>query len=787
MKPRKKEKNRRKFRLLCVGASLVLPAVTVTVTAILLLSPYAGAKMDMSLLEITRNRAPSTLLAYAPENRAARQGELHPAADSTLLPSRPHVHTAYAEMPPDLIHAFVAIEDRRFYRHKGVDPIRTAKAGLGYLTGKPSCGGSTITQQLVKNLTGRAEQTPDRKLTEIFTALDLERQTDKAAILEAYLNIINLAEGCYGVGMAAETYFQKSVADLTLPECAALAAITNNPARYDPLTHPDQNRARRDLILAQMADQGYITEERRDEAIATPLTLNPAPKPTPPPATSWYADMVVSDVIHDLMEKRGYTYAAASLLVYGGGLTVETAVDETLQRAVEAYYQDLSHFPAGEHGRPQSSFILIDPETGDILAVAGAVGEKSANRLQSYASDTRRPAGSCIKPLSLYAPAFERGLITWASLYRDRPISERDGKPWPANADGVYRGQVTVGESVAHSLNPVAVAILEELGLPAAFSFARDEMGLHSLIPSDGNGAHDCTVSSLALGQQSVGVTSRELTAAYTAFFDGIRKAPVSYHRVLDGEGNVLLENKPEKHPTVSPETAAVMTRLLMKVNESGTASRYLRKTASLGIQTAGKTGTTQGGCDRRYVGYTPRLLAGVWMGYDYPKELTGLGGNLCVTIWDDLMAECERLYRGAPEKSAFELPEAVTEVEFCPLSGKLPNEFCADPLCGHPTERGWFAKGTEPGDTCTLHEEPPIRIIPEDPDDPDSIPHLPNDLLPMERLPMERLPKERFPNGYASESIPPETAPPSDEAFDVTPRFSRWFARFSRWGRARS
>lgn len=756
MKPRKR-KSRGRRAALVLFLTLLTVAVTVIGAGARWLRPYAEAKMDMTLLDITRSGEPSVLYAYDPENRASRCGPIHTAAHSTLLGSRPHIHVPYGDMPPDLIHAFVAIEDKRFYRHCGVDPIRTVKAGIGYLTGDPTCGGSTITQQLVKNLTGRDEQTVDRKLTEIFTALDLERRTDKETVLEAYLNVINLAEGCFGVGMAAETYFQKSVSDLTLPECATIAAITNNPARYDPLTHPEQNRARRDLILTQMERQGYITAAERDEAIATPLTLSPAPRPDPTPITSWYADMVVSDVIHDLMEKRGYTYAAASLLVYRGGLTIETAMDETLQGAVEAYYADLSNFPTGEGGRPQSSFILLDPHTGDILAVAGAVGPKTANRLQNYATDTRRPAGSCIKPLSVYAPALEQGIITWASMYDDEPLTERQGKPWPANADGLYRGRVTVGESVAHSLNPAAVRILEELGVERSFSFAREQMGLGGLISPDGSGGHDRTVSSLALGQQSRGITSRELTAAYTAFYDGTRREAVSYHRVLDGEGRVLLENSPTASslPALSRENAAVMTRLLMTVNCYGTAARYLERTDALGLDTAGKTGTTQGGCDRRYVGYTPRLLAGVWMGYDYPAELRGISGNPCVTIWDELMAECESLYRGAPPKSRFDLPDGVVEAELCPLSGRIPNEFCADPIYGHPTEQGWFVAGTEPRETCTLHEEPPIILVPHDFDDPERIPLLPNDLLP--------------------ETLPPEEPSSSEPRW-----FSRWFSRFS-------
>lgn len=753
------KKKRRIAPILSCGVILLLSAATAA--GAVCLAPYTHAEMDMTLLQIPRAGRPSTLYAYDPEDRAERAGDLHPAEDATLLQDRPHVYTPYAELPSDLIHAFVAIEDKRFYTHRGVDPLRTLKAGLGYLRGNPTCGGSTITQQLVKNLTGRTEQTPERKLTEIFTALDLEKRVDKETVLEAYLNIINLAEGCFGVGMAAETYFQKSVSDLTLPECAAIAAITNNPARYDPLTHPEANRARRDLILTQMANQGYITESERDTAIATPLTLDPAPKSDPAPITSWYADMVVSDVIRDLMDSRGYTYNSASLLVYQGGLTIETAMDETLQAIVESYYADLTHFPTGEGGRPQSSFILIDPHTGDILAVAGSVGEKTANRLQNYATDTRRPAGSCIKPLSVYAPALEKGLITWASIYEDEPLEERRGQPWPANADGLYRGRVTVGESVAHSLNPVAVRILEEVGLNESFSFARDTLGLYSLIPAHAAPHHDLTVSSLALGQQSMGVTSKELTAAYTALLDGIYKPPVSYHRVLDGEGNVLLENLPvdKEDPAISKETAAILTRLLCEVNTHGTAARYLQGTQALGIPSAGKTGTTQNNCDRRYVGYTPRLLAGVWMGYDYPAELRGIHGNPCVTIWDDLMAACETAYRGAPYGMDFDLPETVTEVEFCPLSGCLPGEFCTHPLGGHPTERGWFLRGTEPKDTCTLHGEPPIPLVPHDPADPDRIPLLPNDLLPE----------------------PPAAKPEEPRDPAPFPWFSRWFSRFSR------
>ena len=269
MKPKKNQsRGRRIARIL--GITLAALTLTGTVGAVLTVAPYASVKMDLTLLTAAETATPSTLLAYDPTLRAAREGPLHPVEQGTLTGSRPRPYVAYADMPPDLVRAFISIEDKRFYRHKGVDPIRTARATLGYLTGNPTCGGSTITQQLVKNLTGRDEQTPERKLTEIFLALDLERQVGKERVLEAYLNIVNLAEGCFGVGMAAETYFGKSVSDLTLPECASLAAITQNPTRYDPVTHPDLHKKRRDLVLSCMEAQDYITEAELAEAVSTP-------------------------------------------------------------------------------------------------------------------------------------------------------------------------------------------------------------------------------------------------------------------------------------------------------------------------------------------------------------------------------------------------------------------------------------------------------------------------------------------------------------------------------------
>jgi penicillin-binding protein 1A len=296
-------------------------------------------------------------------------------------------------------------------------------------------------------------------------------------------------------------------------------------------------------------------------------------------------------------------------------------------------------------------------------------------------------------------------------------------------------------------------------------------MGLTGLIPPKEGTHHDGTVSSLALGQQSRGVTLRELTAAYTAFFGGVRREAISYRRVLDREGRVLLENRPEElaREVLSPETAAIMTRLLVTVTEKGTAARYPTHTKAAELPVAGKTGTTQHACDRRFVGYTPRLLAGVWMGYDYPAELRGIRGNPCVTVWDELMALCESLYDGAPAEEDFEMPPTVTEAEFCPLSGCLPGAYCDHPEEGIPTERGWFRTDGLPRSVCPLHKEPPISVIPHDPTDPHRIPLLPNDVLPP---PFES---------------PPVLLPPKDSEPRGWGYISRWFSQFARERERRS
>ena len=700
-KPCNQRKNKKKRALWWVCVPLIL-LMSLTAAAVLYLLPYSRATMDLSLLSMEDEGKPAVLYAPDPPAEDGRAVTYHPMEDALPWGQHRRVTVTYDQLPPHLINAFVAIEDKRFFDHAGVDAIRTLHAVWDYAAsgGKASFGGSTITQQLVKNLTGHDERTPERKLTEIFTALDLEKKADKATILTAYLNVINVGGGCFGVGTAAETYFGKNVEELTLSECAAIAAITNSPARYHPRLHPEENEARRRLILSEMLAQGYITEAEYKTAAAAPPSLCEE-KNAAAQVTSWYGEMVAADVLRDLQTRLGYTYERAARLLSQGGLTIETTVDEELQRLLTAYYEDTDNFPEGKAGRPQSSAIIIDPHSGEILAVAGAVGRKEAYFLQNYATDTKRPAGSTIKPLGVYAPALRSGLITWSRIYEDAPVAENNRRPWPKNADGLYRGRVTVKEALSQSLNTVPVEVLGEIGLANAFDFLRRELHMDSLVPATAQSANDMTIASVALGQQHGGVTVRELTAAYTIFTEGLYRAPVSYRRVLDSEGRVLLENKSVGTRVLSSAEAALMTRLLETVTEEGTARGMSLKEVS-GVSVAGKTGTTQQNCDRWFVGYTPDLLCGVWMGYDDAIPLDGVEGNPCLSVFDEVMT---RVYlSGLRGGGDFARDPRVIPVRICPLSGQIAVPECYEAGGLHTPEIGWFIEGSEPREVCRQH-----------------------------------------------------------------------------------
>ncbi len=632
---------------------------------------------------------------YEFESREGREGRKKEVTDS-FFGQKQSDFVPIESVPQALKNAFIAIEDKHFAEHRGVDWKRTFAACVNYFLGfSDSFGASTITQQLIKNVTGNNEVTWKRKLQEIILARDLEKYLDKNEILELYLNVIHFSDNCDGIGMAAAHYFSKEVSELTVAECATIAAITNNPSYYNPIHFPENNLERRNLILLEMKREGYLSDEEYRRAFSEPLTLCVDSTVNNEGVNSWYVDMVIDDVIFDLMEKYQLSRAAATRLFYTKGLTVDMAMDEEIQLFLEEYYRTAVLLPMNPNGeRAQSSVIAIDSRTGDILGVVGATGEKKGNRLQSLATGAKRPPGSTLKPLSVYAPALERGLITWGSVYDDVPTDFHfSGKnAWPRNANGVYRGLTDVSYAVAHSTNTVAVRILRELGAKGALKFLDERFDLPNLEADTEIGD-----AALALGQLSNGVTLREMTAAYTAFADGgIYHAPRSYYRVLDAEGRILLSSGERDVRVLSEGNASVMTKLLEGVVKDGTSGAI---TLHKSYDCAGKTGTSSNDYDRWFIGYTPDIVCGVWCGYEYPAVLTGR--NLSTGIWNHVMQGI--LERKGGNRS-FRISDDVVEVEYCKDSGKLPCAACQLDPRGNRIAKGWFVKGTEPKEECDCH-----------------------------------------------------------------------------------
>lgn len=603
------------------------------------------------------------------------------------------------DMPEDLKNAFIAIEDKRFYQHAGVDWRRTVSAAFTYLKngGHAPFGGSTITQQLIKNLTGETERSARRKVSEILRAARAEQKYDKDTILEYYLNVVNLSENCYGVRTASNAYFSKEPIDLNLAEAATIAAITNNPTRFDPIKHPEANRERRNLILAEMRAQGMIGEAEYEDAVQCQTELCVNEKLLSGKINSWYADMVIADVIADLQKEQGLTAAEASRLVYCGGLRIYTAQNLEMQQILDAYFENPDHFPTHEGGRKaQCAMMIVDPANGDILAVAGAVGVKSTNRIQNYATDAKRPSGSVIKPIGVYGPALQKGVVTWSTVFDDIPhMFKEDGAPWPRNSPDVYRGLTTVSTALTHSVNTVSVSILEALGTDASFRFLHDTLGIVSLDEKE-----DKNAAALALGQQTAGVTLREIIGGYTSIAGkGVFEGTRSYYKVLDNKGELLLTSASSNRPALSRGNAAVLTMMLRRAVREGTGRNLTLKDR---LDVAGKTGTSSDSCDKWFVGYTPELLAGVWYGFEYPASLSDVSGNPALTVFDRVMNDIENVMPA--KKRSFETPEEIVAVRYCADSGQLPTDVCAKDPRGDRTEIGYFVRGTEPTRPCDCH-----------------------------------------------------------------------------------
>ena len=603
------------------------------------------------------------------------------------------VYVQLSEIPDQLQKAFVAIEDERFYTHPGIDPKGIIRAVVKGIKARGlTQGASTITQQLIKNnvLTGWTEEKNvkekiDRKLQEMYLAVRLEREVTKDWILENYLNTINLGGGNWGVETAARYYFDKDISQLNLSESAVLAGITKNPTRYNPAKNPEKNAERRGYVLSKMVELGYISEEEKAEALADPVYERIAQvreKGTSPEIMSYFEDALIYKLVDDL-EAKGYSEEEAWNLLYRGGLTIYSTESSAIQEYCERAANDEGLYDSDA----QISMVVMENENGFVKALIGGRGKKDASLLFNRATSAVRQPGSVIKILGEYAAGLETGAITLGTALDDAPYTYSDGTDI-VNANGKYGGMTTVRDAIADSNNIVALKSFQKVGMDQVWNqLAR--FGLSSLTDAD-------KVEALALGGTAGGVTNLELTSAYCAIArGGSWIEPVYYTKVVDRNGETVLENIQESHQAVSPASAALLTSAMQDVVRKGTGSAANYK----GMSLAGKSGTTSGIRDAWFVGFTPYYTCGVWGGYD--DNSTQPSSKYVQGVWKEVMRETNE----PRENRDFGQDASLVKRSICAKCGLLAVEgLCDKTVGGNMVKDELFILGTEPKEKCNCH-----------------------------------------------------------------------------------
>ena len=725
------------------------------------------------------------------------------APDANRLP------VSIDQIPLDLQHAVVAIEDERFYEHNGIDVRGILRAAVKGLTsgGHFSEGASTITQQLLKNnvftnWTNESTQIEriTRKLQEQYLAVQIEEKIgDKNVILENYLNTINLGAGAYGVQAASRQYFNKDVWDLNLSECATLAGITQAPTKYNPISNPKENAKRRKEVLQHMLDQGYIDQAQYDEALNDDVysriqAAQAEQTQTDSNIYSYFEDALNQQIINDLMNIKGYTKTQAQNMLYSGGLKVMTTQSPSIQKILDEEYADPSNYPdyvqyaldyaltvktpAGEQvnyskemmklyfqnedpsfdllfdsqeegqtyvdrykadilsdgsqvvaervnfaPQPQSSMTVIDQHTGYVKAMIGGRGEKTASLTMNRATDSTRQPGSTFKIVSTYAPALNELGMSLATTFEDEPYNYPSGQP-VKNASGSYSGTTTIRTAIRNSINVVAVKCLEqvtpELGLQYLdnFGFSTLAHGTEADTDANGNVYTDANLP-MALGGLTYGITNIDLCAAYATIANsGNYIKPVYYTKILDHNGNVLIENTSAEKSVIKESTAFLLTSAMEDVVQQGTGTACQLDNMAV----AGKTGTTDQYNDLWFAGFTPYYTCVVWSGYDDNQKIPDDARNFHKNLWRKVMS---RIQEGL-EYRDFQQPSSVEKISICSETGLLPRTGC-------PVIEEYFDVGTVPTEYCDQHfyeipdEEtegelvldPDLTQTPDDPNNP--------------------------------------------------------------------
>lgn len=675
-------------------------------------------------------------------------------------------------IPKNLQHAFVAIEDERFYKHHGIDLQGIARAAVvGLTSGDFSEGASTITQQLIKNNVFPNFVNEDtfydklqRKIKEQYLAVEIEKQMDKDTILENYLNTINLGQNCLGVQSAAKRYFNKDVSELTLSECAVIAGITQNPSGYNPVDHPDDNKTRRDKVLKNMLEQGYIDEGEYEGAMTDDVysriqTVNSSESEEKP--YTYFIDALSEQVINDLQEQLGYTETQAYNALYSGGLSIYSTQNMEMQQICDEEINNAENYPNGtelgldyaltvtradgtvenygsnniknygaeaygdEQGllfssedeanariaewkstiakegdtydevinlspQPQASFTLMDQSNGEIKAMVGGRGTKSSSLglNRAYTGTTRQP-GSCFKIPSTYAPALDSCGKTLATTIVDEPMKLKGGQDL-VNADGSHLGSITIRKAITVSNNVVAVKLSDEITQKLGKEYC-EKFGISTLVDNEeinGQIFSDLT-QTMALGGLTHGVYNYEMCAAYATIANGgVYNTPTLYTKILDHDGNVLLEGSGETREVIKDSTAALLTSAMQDVVNQGTGTYCKIPNQPV----AGKTGTTSDNKDLWFCGYTPYYTAAIWCGYDDNKSMD-FSHTFKDIIWSNIMT---RIHANLQTKQ-FTMPSSVEQLTVCATTGKLASNGC-------PAITEYFDTKTAPKDYCTQH-----------------------------------------------------------------------------------
>ena len=622
-----------------------------------------------------------------------------------------------SEMGKYLPEAFVAIEDKRFYSHNGVDIKRTTAAivSFAFNSGESSVGGgSTITQQLVKNITNEKEDSGTagaiRKVKEMIRAYQVENILSKDQILEMYMNIIFLGGNVKGVGMASQYYFSKDAKDLSLAESAFLAGITHSPNSYNPFGEEDRSEkieSRTKTVLYQMKDQGKLNDEEYNTAVNEVENGLDFEKGRIVDVSSYssHTEALIKQVVNQLVTEKGMDAEYAKTYILSNGLTIYSTEVDNVQEALEKEYiktkyqvkTTVTKTVEGETKRvkepAQSAMVVIDHKTGYVVGAVGTLGEKITGNLNRVNEITRQP-GSSIKPIAVYGPSLEEGVITASSVYDDVPL--KYGTWTPGNAYSGYKGLTNMRQAMRISSNTVAIQVLEDLTTTKSISYLK-RLGLTAVDDEKDNSLP------LALGGMSKGASPLQMAAAYSAIAnDGEYITPTFYTKVVDRNGNVILEANQEKERVFSEENAYLLKQLLTEPIKSGGTATICKISK---MDTAAKTGTTNDNYDKWLCGFTPYYTASTWYGYDTQTTIPSGARSNANTIWKNVMAT---IHKGL-DSATFKKPDNIVSVVVCKDSGLRATEACKNDQRGSRVYTEYFIKGTAPSKSCTCHVEAEI------------------------------------------------------------------------------